>query len=148
MPVITGSSSTEVEAPIDRCWALAEDVASAPEWQGGLVSIEVLKRDQQGRPLICDAVSDAKLRRVRTRVRFTYQDLTKLSWEMVEGDLNSLEGSWQLQDLGGGRTRVTYSLAVDPGSIPRLVRGPIERAARAILVNSRADEFAARVTQP
>jgi ribosome-associated toxin RatA of RatAB toxin-antitoxin module len=147
MPVITGSASTEVDVPIERCFELAEDVASAPEWQGGLVSMDVLERDPHGRPLLCDAVSDAKLRKVKTRIRFSYERPSRVAWELVEGDLDSLEGSWELKDLGGDRTRVTYSLAVDPGSIPRLVRGPIEAAARTILVSGRAEEFARRVKQ-
>jgi ribosome-associated toxin RatA of RatAB toxin-antitoxin module len=147
MPVITGSSSADADVPIDRCWALVEDVAIAPEWQGGLLAMDVVERDDQGRALICDAVSDAKLRKVKTRVRFTYDGPSRLSWKMLEGDLTSMEGSWDLEDLGGGRTRVTYTVAVDPGSIPPFVRGPIEKAARAILVNGRAQELARRVTQ-
>jgi ribosome-associated toxin RatA of RatAB toxin-antitoxin module len=147
MPVLTGSSSTEVDVAIERCFELAEDVASAPEWQGGLVSMDVIERDQQGRPLVCDAVSDAKLRKVKTRIRFSYERPIRVAWELIEGDLNSLQGAWELEDLGGARTRVTYSLAVDPGSIPRLIRGPIEAAARTILVNGRAEEFARRIRQ-
>jgi ribosome-associated toxin RatA of RatAB toxin-antitoxin module len=146
MPVIHGSSSAEIDAPIDRCWTLVEDVPSAPEWQGGLVQMDVIERDDQGRALVCDAVSDAKLRRVHTRVRFTYEAPTRLSWTLIDGELDSLDGSWELEDLGGGRTRVTYALAVDPGSIPRLIRGPIEAAARAILVNGRASELSRRVS--
>jgi ribosome-associated toxin RatA of RatAB toxin-antitoxin module len=146
MPVIRGSSVAEADAPIDRCWALVEDVAIAPEWQGGLLEMKVVERDAQGRAEVCDALSDAKLRKVRTRVKFTYEGPTRLSWKMLEGELDSMEGSWELEDLGAGRTRVTYAVAVDPGSIPRLVRGPIEAAARAILVNGRAGELARRVT--
>jgi ribosome-associated toxin RatA of RatAB toxin-antitoxin module len=147
MSVITGSSTTDVDAPIERCWALVEDVAIAPEWQGGLVAMDVVERDDQGRVLIADAISDARLRKVKTRVRFTYEGPTRLSWRMIEGDLDSVEGSWELEDLGGGRTRITYTVAVDPGAkIPRLIRGPIESAARAILVNGRASELAKRVT--
>jgi hypothetical protein len=145
MPVITASSTAEVDVPIERCWALVEDVAIAPEWQGGLLRMDVIERDADGRPLICDTVSDAKLRRVHTRVRFEYAGPTRLSWEMVEGDLEFMQGSWELEDLGAGRTRATYTLAVDPGPMPKLVRGPIEKAARAILVSSRANELAKRV---
>lgn len=148
MPMIKGSSSTEVDAPIDRCWALVEDVAIAPEWQGGLERMDVVEKDDRGRVLVADAVSDAKLRKVETRVRFTYEGPTRLSWKMIEGELDSMEGSWELQDLGGGRTRITYNVAVDPGGhIPRLIRGPIESAARAILVNGRANELAKRVSE-
>ncbi len=145
MPVISGSSSGEVDAPIELCWKVIEDVASAPEWQGGLARLDVIERDDQGRPLICDALSDLKLRKVRTRQRFTYDGPSRLSWEMVEGDLDSMQGYWELEDLGDGRTRATYGLAVDPGSVGRLARGPLERAARALVVNPRPKELARRV---
>jgi ribosome-associated toxin RatA of RatAB toxin-antitoxin module len=145
VPVISGSSSAEVGARIERCWEVVEDVASAPEWQGGLVELDVVERDEHGRPLICDALSDIKFRRVRTRQRFAYEAPRRLSWTMVEGELDSMEGYWELEDLGEGRTRVTYGLAVDPGSVGRLARGPLERAARAIVVSPRAKELARRV---
>ena len=34
-----GSASEEIDASIDQVWAVVEDVAAAPDWQGGLVSI-------------------------------------------------------------------------------------------------------------
>jgi hypothetical protein len=145
MPVITASSSAEIAAPIERCWEVVEDVPSAPEWQSGLVSMNVLERDEQGRALECEALSDAKLRKLRTHLRFTYEPPVKLSWTMLEGEIDSLEGHWQLEDLGNGLTRATYGVAVDPGRVGLLARGPIERAARAILVNPRARELARRV---
>jgi hypothetical protein len=147
MPVIKGSASTEIEASIERCWAVVEDVASAPEWQGGLVKMDVLERDKQGRAVECEALSDAKLRKVRTRVRFTYEAPTRLSWTMLEGELDSMEGYWELEQLHDELTRATYGVAVDPGPIGLFARGPIERAARAILVNPRAKELARRVEQ-
>jgi uncharacterized membrane protein len=139
--LITGSSSAEVDAPIERCWALVEDVPSAPEWQGGLIRIDVLERDDRGRALVCDTLSDAKMVKVHARVRFEYEHPTRLSWRMLDGELDAMEGSWELEDLGGGRTRATYSLAVDPGPMSRMLRAPIERAARMILVNGRAAEL-------
>ena len=146
MTVISGSATADVDAPLERCWALVEDVTSAPEWQGGLESMEVVERDGEGRVLVCDTISDAKLRKVRSRVRFSYDAPTRLSWRQIEdGDLRSLEGYWQLEPLDDGRTRVTYGLSVDPGSVPRLARVPIERAARAILLNPRPKELAKRV---
>jgi ribosome-associated toxin RatA of RatAB toxin-antitoxin module len=144
--VISGSATGEVDAPLERCWALVEDVPSAPEWQGGLESMEVVERDEEGRAVVCDTISDAKLRKIESRVRFSYDGPTRLSWRQVGvGDLKSMEGYWQFEPLGDGRTRVTYGLAVDPGPVPRLARMPIERAARAILLNPRPKELAKRV---
>src|SRR3977135_4281685 len=116
MHAITGSASTEIYAPIERCWAVVEDVPSAPDWQGGLVSMDVIERDEEGRALVCDAVSDAKVRTILTRTKFSYEAPTWLAWEQVgKGYLRSVRGAWDLEDLGDGRPRVTYSLEVDPG---------------------------------
>jgi ribosome-associated toxin RatA of RatAB toxin-antitoxin module len=124
VPVITGSATAVVSAPIDACWAVVEDVETAPDWQGGLARMEVIERDDQGRPAVCDALSDLKLRKVPTRVRFRYQSPTRLEWTMIEGDLDSMEGYWELEDLGNGRTRATYGVAVDPKELARrLERG-------------------------
>ena len=60
MTLLSGSSSAEIEAPIDRCWAVVENVADAPRWQSGLDSVDVVERDDAGRPLVCDIVHDAK----------------------------------------------------------------------------------------
>ncbi|MGN6168621.1 MAG: type II toxin-antitoxin system RatA family toxin [Solirubrobacteraceae bacterium] len=146
MTVISGTATGEVEAPLERCWSLIEDVLSAPEWQSGLESMDVVERDEAGRAVVCDTISDAKLRKVKSRVRFSYDGPTRLSWQQIDdGDLRSLEGDWQLEPLGDGRTRVTYSLAVDPGPVPRLARIPFERAARAFLLNPRPKELAEQV---
>jgi ribosome-associated toxin RatA of RatAB toxin-antitoxin module len=146
MPVISGSATAEIDAPLERCWAVVEDVASAPEWQNGLQRLEVIERDEEGRVLICDSVSDLKLRQVSSRLRFAYAGPTRLSWEQIEaGDLRSLDGYWELEPLGVQRTRATYGLAVDPGPVGLLARGPLERAARAILLNPRPKELGRRL---
>ena len=50
------------------------------------------------------------------------------------------------EDLGEGRTRATYTLDSDPGRVlGMLIRGPIEAAIRAMLVNARPGELKGRV---
>jgi uncharacterized protein YndB with AHSA1/START domain len=141
-----GSASAEIEAPIAEVWALVEDVAIAPDWQGGLVAITPLDRDPEGRPTLVESESDVKVRRVKTRVRFSYEPPRRLSWTQEKGDLKSVEGSWTLEDLGDGRTRATYALDSDPGRVlGMLLRGPVEAAVMAMLVNARPGELKARV---
>jgi carbon monoxide dehydrogenase subunit G len=141
-----GTASAEIDAPIDAVWAVVEDVLTAPDWQGGLVSVSALERDNDGRPTLVESVSDIKIRQVKTQVRFGYEPPTLLSWKQEKGDLKSVEGSWKLEDLGEGRTRATYSLDGDPGRVlGMLIRGPVEAAARAMLVNARPGELKARV---
>jgi len=141
-----GSASAEVDAPIDAVWAVVEDVLIAPEWQGGLVAITPLERDAEGRPTLVESESDVKVRRVKTQVRFSYEPPTRLSWTQEKGDLKSVDGSWLLEDLGDGRTRVTYTLDSDPGRVlGMLLRGPVESAVMAMLVNARPGELKAHV---
>lgn len=146
MGIIGGRADTEVDAPIERCWELAQDVASAPEWQDGLEDLEVLERDAEGRPTLCETTSDAKVRTVTAEVRFSYEEPTRVSWVQEKGDLKTLDGAWELEDLGDGRTRVTYVLEGDPGRVlGMLIRGPVEGRIREILVEGRPAEFRARV---
>ncbi len=141
-----GTASAEIEAPIDEVWTLVEDVSIAPEWQGGLVAITPLERDDAGRPTLVESESDIKVRHIKTEVRFSYEPPTRLSWTQEKGDLKSVEGSWDLEDLGGDRTRATYTLDGDPGRVLGMViRGPVEAAARAMLVNARPGELKARI---
>src|SRR3954453_14790355 len=95
-----GTASAEIEAPLEEVWAVVEDVASAPDWQGGLVSITPLEHDAEGRPTLVESENDIKVRTVKTQVRFAYEGPTRLSWTQVKGDMKSVEGSWELEDLG------------------------------------------------
>ena len=141
-----GTAEAEIVAPIEQVWAVVEDVLTAPEWQGGLVEVSALERDGEGRPTLVESVSDIKVRRVKTQVRFSYDPPTRLSWTQEKGDLKSVEGSWLLEDLGGGKTRATYTLDGDPGRVlGMIIRGPVEAAARAMLVNARPGELKERV---
>lgn len=146
MANITGSSSAEIGAPIDEVWALVEDVEQAPAWQGGLKSLVALERDAQGRPVRCESASDAKVRTIKSTVRFSYEPPHRLSWEQEKGELKSVHGRWDLEDLGGGRTRATYSLDVDMGRmLGMVIRGPLVDLLREMLAGARAGELKRRV---
>jgi ribosome-associated toxin RatA of RatAB toxin-antitoxin module len=146
MAHIGGTASTEIDAPIDEVWAVVEDVLSAPEWQAGLNSMEALERDGERRPTLVETESDAKVKTITSEIRFSYEAPNRLTWKQEEGDLKSLVGSWDLEDLGNGRTRATYTLDGDPGRmLGMLVRGPVEGTIRGMLVEGRPGELKARV---
>jgi carbon monoxide dehydrogenase subunit G len=141
-----GSASTEIEAPIDEVWGVVEDVLTAPEWQGGLDAMRALEQDADGRATLVETENDIKVRKVKTRVRFHYDAPTRLSWSQEKGDLKSVDGEWLLEDLGGGRTKATYTLDADPGRVlGMLIRGPVEDAIRGALVDARPGELKRRV---
>jgi carbon monoxide dehydrogenase subunit G len=142
MAPITGSSTADIDAPLDEVWALVEDVERAPDWQGGLKDIEALERDDEGRATLVESETDAKVRSVKSVVRFSYEPPTRLSWTQEKGELKSVVGSWILEDLGDGRTRAIYDLEVDLGRmLGMVIRGPLVDALRGMLVNARAGEL-------
>jgi uncharacterized membrane protein len=137
---IKGDRSVEIEAPIERCYEIAADIENAPDWQGSLKDVEVLERDDERRALVVETESDAKVKSVRARLRFSYEPPTGIRWVQEKGDTKSLIGSWSFEDLGGGRTRATYALDADPGRmLGMLLRGPAEAKVRDFLVGNAAD---------
>jgi ribosome-associated toxin RatA of RatAB toxin-antitoxin module len=142
MAKLNGSSTAEIAASLERVWELVEDVEKAPDWQGGVESMEALERDDAGRAVLCEVHNDAKVRTVKSIVRFDYHGPTLLSWRQESGDLKSVEGSWQLEDLGDGRTRATYSIETELGRVLGMViRGPLVDLLREMLAGARAGEL-------
>src|ERR1700754_1539823 len=100
MAVVAGASSAEIDAPIEKVWKAVEDVEKAPDWQGGMKDLQALERDGDGRPTLVETEADAKVTTIKTKVRFVYDAPTRLSWKQEKGDLKSMVGSWELEDLG------------------------------------------------
>jgi carbon monoxide dehydrogenase subunit G len=141
-----GTASIDIDAPLDEVWAVVEDVSTAPDWQGGLDKLTPIERDDAGRPTLVETENDIKIRRIKARVRFHYEGPSLLTWTQEKGDMKSVEGAWELEDLGSGRTRATYRMDADPGRVLGLaIRGPVEAATRSIFVNGRPGELKRRV---
>jgi ribosome-associated toxin RatA of RatAB toxin-antitoxin module len=143
MAPLTGSSTEEIDAPLDRVWELVEDVERAPEWQGGLKGMHALERDAEDRAVLCEAETDAKVRTIKSIVRFDYSGAPNvLAWTQEKGDLKSVEGRWELEDLGDGRTQATYRIEADLGRmLGMVIRGPLVDLLRGMLAGARAGEL-------
>jgi ribosome-associated toxin RatA of RatAB toxin-antitoxin module len=143
MAPLTGSSTEEIDAPLDRVWELVEDVERAPEWQGGLKGMHALERDADDRAVLCEAETDAKVRTLKSIVRFDYSGAPNvLAWTQEKGDLKSVEGRWELEDLGDGRTQATYRIEADLGRmLGMVIRGPMVDLLRGMLAGARAGEL-------
>jgi hypothetical protein len=145
---IRGEKTVEIDAPVERCYEIAADIERAAVWQGSLKDVEVLSRDAQGRPELVETVSDAKVKEVRARLRFSYEPPGAIRWTQEKGDVKSLDGWWTLEDLGDGRTRASYGLDADPGRIlGMLLRGPVEGKVRDFLLGSAAEGLKGKAEQ-
>ena len=86
--------------------------------------------------------TDAKVRTLGTEMRFSYAQPTTISWSQEDGDLKSVEGRWELEDLGDGRTRATYRLEVDLGRmLGMVIRGPLVGILRGQLVETMPEKL-------
>jgi carbon monoxide dehydrogenase subunit G len=145
MASLSGSASTEIDAPIEVVWAIVADVEGAAGWQRGLDAMVAVERDGEDRATRCDSVTDMKVKVFNARLRFDYERPSRLTWVQERGDLRSLTGSWRLEDLGAGRTRAEYALDADPGVLlSRFIKGALEDKLRGLLIDGRPAELKAR----
>jgi ribosome-associated toxin RatA of RatAB toxin-antitoxin module len=149
MSDMTGSCTQEIDAPVERVWAVVADVERSPEWQGGVKAINPIDRDEEGRPTRVNAEADIKVRVIKTIVKFDYSAApNQLAWTQEKGDIEAVDGTWTLEDLGGDRTRATYALDVTfGGMLGALVKGPVELAVRGMLISTQADDLKRRVEE-
>lgn len=142
MSTVNGSASVEIEAPIDEVYAVAADVEGSPRWQPEIKVAECVEHDGEGNQVLVHMETDAKVRRLGSEIRFSYERPGRISWIQEDGDLKSVEGSWELEDLGNGRTRVTYWLEVDLGRmLGMVIRGPLVGVLRGQLVDTMPEKL-------
>jgi ribosome-associated toxin RatA of RatAB toxin-antitoxin module len=140
MGTISGERTVEIEASMERVFAIAADIERAVSWQPSLTDVEVLARDGERRATSADTENDAKVRTIRSRLTFAYEEFTAITWDQEQGDVKALRGWWRFEDLGAGRTRAAYGLEVDPGRmLGMLLRGPAEDKVREFLVGGAAE---------
>ena len=141
MGKIDGRASIEIEAPITEVFAIAADVEGSKRWQPEIKVAECVERDG-GDQVLVHMETDAKVRTLASDVRFEYDSPTRIAWQQEEGDLKSVEGSWEFEDLGEGRTRATYWMEVDLGRmLGMVIRGPLIGIMRGQLIDTMPEKL-------
>ena len=122
MPDYGECQSAEIAAAPQACFDALTDFERIPQWQGAVRRIEVLERDDEGRGLVVDYEVDARVKRVRYRLRQVYDEPHRIGSEYLGGDFRDFSGEWRFIGLDRNRTRAELDLHIDPG---RLVPGPV-----------------------
>ncbi|MEU3569562.1 SRPBCC family protein [Kitasatospora sp. NPDC036755] len=126
-------SSITIDATPATVMAVIADFAAYPAWTGEVKEIEVLETGEDGRAAQVRLLLDAGAIRDEHVLAYTWDGDREVSWTLVRSQmLRSLDGSYTLAPLAGGRTEVTYQLAVDV-KIPML--GMIKRKAEKVIID-------------
>jgi ribosome-associated toxin RatA of RatAB toxin-antitoxin module len=142
MGKLEGSASAEIEAPIETVYAIAADVEGSPRWQPEIKVAECVERDEEGDRALFHMETSAGIRDLNSEMRFSFEPPNRIAWTQEDGTLKAIDGSWELEDLGGGRTRATYWMEVDLGrKLSLVLRGPLLGALRGHLVESMPDKL-------
>jgi ribosome-associated toxin RatA of RatAB toxin-antitoxin module len=128
----SASERIRIEASADRCFDVAVDFESYPEWVRDVKEARVIERDAEGRGARVEYRAAALGKSVRYVLAYDYSNApSSFSWELVEGDmLRRLDGSYRFEPEGDSSTRVHYELNVDlavplPGLLKRRAAGLI-----------------------
>ena len=128
MAVKRGTQTTEVDAPIDVCFAAIIDYETFPQWQRAVKAVEVVERDEEGRGKVVSFEVDLGVRRLEYRLLYHYEPPVRVWWDFVSGDFaRDIDGDFRFEREGQG-TRATYSISLRPAvPVPGFVARRLER---------------------
>lgn len=122
------TQNATIAASPERCYAVAVDFGSYPQWAKDVKEVHVLERDAEGRALEVEFRAAALGRSTSYTLRYDYADAPeRLRWSLEKGDLmKRCDGQYHFHESSTepGGTEVTYDLAIDlvlplPGFVKR-----------------------------
>jgi ribosome-associated toxin RatA of RatAB toxin-antitoxin module len=122
VPGYRDCQTAEIDATPQACFDVMIDYERLPEWQGAVRGVEVHERDERGRGRIVEYDVDARVKRVRYRLRQIYDEPHRIGSDYLGGDFRDFAGEWRFLALDEGRTQAVLDLRIDPG---RFVPGPV-----------------------
>ena len=105
----TASERIRIDAPADRCFDVAVDYESYPEWLRDVKEAKILESDSEGRGLRVEYRAAALGKSIRYVLAYDYTGAPgKFSWQFVEGDmLRRLDPDAFVRGLGHRRAPFT-----------------------------------------
>lgn len=126
-------SSIVIGAEARTVMGVIADLGTYPEW-AGVKSTRILREHPDGRPRDVEMTIDSGPIRDTYTIRYTWHGDREVTWELTESTvLRDLDGTYLVEDLGDGTSKVTYRLVVDL-TIP--IIGAIKRKAEKAIVGT------------
>ena len=136
------TQSIVIDAAPEEIVAVIADFDAYPTWVAAAKRVEVLETGPDGRAKQVHFVLDAGAVKDDYVLDYTWEGDRRVSWTLVEGQMQKRqEGSYTLAE-SGGRTEVTYAITIDL-SIPML--GMIKRKAEKVILDTALKELKKRV---
>ncbi|GGR59414.1 ribosome-associated toxin RatA of RatAB toxin-antitoxin module [Nocardioides luteus] len=127
------TSTIVIEAEPSAVMAVIADFPSYPAWAKGMKKVSVVETGADGRAEQVRFVLDVAPIKDDYTLAYVWDGDRQVTWSLVEGNLlRSMDGAYVLRDLGG-RTEVTYRLALDL-SIPLI--GMLKRKGEKVLIDT------------
>lgn len=142
---IRGEATQEIGASAQACFDALVAIETYPEWYPLTDEVEVRERDAAGRPAVVEAVTDARVRRVRYVLRYAYEPPGRISASYVEGDFKDLRLTWTLEALAPERTRATLALAGEVSWVLDRLIAPVRDKVRRELIDDAVAALGRRV---
>jgi uncharacterized membrane protein len=136
------TQSITIDAPAADVMAVIADFPSYPQWVAAAKQVEVVETGDDGRARRVHFVLDAGAVKDDYVLDYAWEGDRKVTWTLVEGQMQKRQdGSYTLVETDG-RTDVTYAITIDL-SIPML--GMIKRKAEKVILDTALKELKKRV---
>ncbi|HJR45932.1 MAG TPA: SRPBCC family protein [Actinomycetota bacterium] len=134
--------SIDIEASAEEILDVLLDFEAYPDWNPNIKQTEIVETDADGRGTQVWFEVDAKIKKIQYTLAYDYSEAPdSFSWELVEGDVKELSGSYALDEFDDV-TDVSYETAIDPGfKIP----GPLKRQGEKQIVKGALQDLKKRV---
>src|SRR4051812_22876569 len=127
-------SPITVDAPASAVMDVIADFDAYPQWAKGVTKAETVSSYDDGRAKEVFFVLDVSPIKDEYTLAYEWDGEREVTWTLVEGKmLRALDGAYELREVGGGSTEVTYRLALDV-SIPLI--GMLKRKGEKILIDT------------
>ena len=120
--------SIDVKASAEELFQVATDFETYPDWNPNIKETAIKETDEEGRPTQVWFKVDAKLKVLSYTLGYDYSNAPdSFSWDLVEGDVKTLRGSYTFDEFDDV-TEVVYEMEIDPGfPVPGFLKKQAEK---------------------
>ncbi|MSO43202.1 MAG: polyketide cyclase / dehydrase and lipid transport [Candidatus Planktophila sp.] len=127
----SSSSTISIDAPLAAVTEALFALEKYPEWSTSIKAVEVVARDEQGRPIKVKMTIDTGMMKDRVILDYDWsQAPTRLSFSLDDADLlTGMDGTYSVKSIDEDTTEITYELTVSLSiAIPAMMRQKAEKA--------------------